>query len=72
MKETSYVMIKPEFANHSEVIGEIKGRLLLSGLTIVKESYIKYDKQRARRHYAEHIGKDFYPCLEAYITSDKA
>lgn len=72
MKQTSYVMVKPEFANHSKVIGEIKGRLKLNGLEIVDEAYIKYDKARARRHYAEHAGKDFYPNLETYITSDKA
>ena len=72
MKQTSYVMVKPEFANNKKVIGEIKGRLEANNLKIVDQSYIRYDKSHAQKHYAEHVGKAFYPALEAYITSDKA
>ena len=72
MEEMSYVMVKPEFANDENVINFIKDRLLSAGLTIVDESYIKYDKKRAAEHYHEHVGKSFYGELEEYITSDKA
>jgi len=35
MKERSYVMIKPEFANYSSVISEVEKRLTNAGLKIV-------------------------------------
>lgn len=72
MKEKSYVMIKREFANSLGVLVEISKRLQETGLKVVKGSYIHYTKEAARKHYAEHVGKDFYPDLEKYITSDKA
>lgn len=72
MEEMSYVMVKPEFANNSDVINFVKDRLVSAGLTIVDESYIRYDKERAAEHYHEHVGKSFYGELEEYITSDKA
>lgn len=72
MKQLSYVMVKPEFANNEKVIKEVKKRLLLDGLNIDREAYVMYDKERAAMHYNEHINKAFYPELEAYITSDKA
>ena len=75
MLEKSYVMIKPEFANHPEVIQEVKNQLLTKSentLSIIKAEYIQYTSEDAKKHYAEHIGKDFYPDLEKYITSDIA
>ena len=75
MKEVSYVMVKPEFANKPEVVEEVKRQLLEKGenkLTILKGEYIRYTAEDAKKHYAEHIGKDFYPNLERYITSDIA
>lgn len=72
MKELSYVMVKPEFANNHSVIAEVKNRLTDAGLEITKASYIQYSVEDAQAHYAEHVGKDFYPALEKYITSDIA
>jgi nucleoside-diphosphate kinase len=75
MLEKSYVMVKPEFANHPEVIQEIKNQLLSKSentLKITKAEYIRYTSEDAQKHYAEHVGKDFYPNLEKYITSDIA
>ena len=72
MKETSYVMVKPEFANKYEVIVDIVNRLESAGLKILKENYVQYTVETAQQHYAEHVGKGFYPELEEYITSDYA
>lgn len=75
MIEKSYVMVKPEFANHPEVIEEVKKQLLNKSetkLNIIKSEYIRYTSEDAQKHYAEHVGKDFYPELEKYITSDIA
>ena len=72
MLEKSYVMVKPEFANHENVVEIIKNQLVENaGLTLLKAGYIRYTNEDAKKHYAEHVGKDFYPNLEEYITSDK-
>ena len=75
MLEKSYVMVKPEFASKPEVVEEVKNQLLNKAenkLTILKGEYIHYTSEYAKKHYAEHVGKDFYPELENYITSDVA
>jgi len=72
MQQTTYVMIKPGFADHQNVIYEIKKRILQARLDIVKFGYVKYSVSDARKHYEEHLGKSFYPELENYITSGKA
>ena len=72
MKQTSYVMVKPGFANNDKVVAEVKKRLKENGISILEEGFIRYDEAHAKRHYHEHVGKSFYPGLEAYITSDKA
>lgn len=75
MIERTYVMVKPEFASNKKVISKIQQRLYLgqgAGLSLIKAGYIQYSVKDARKHYAEHVGKDFYPALEKYITSDIA
>lgn len=72
MKETTYIMVKPGFANNDSVIKEVLKRLTDANLTVKKQGFVKYNKQAAKLHYAEHIGKSFYQELEDYITSDKA
>lgn len=72
MKQTSYVMVKPQFANSKAVVAEIRKRLAAAGLEIKEEAFVRYGANHARQHYAEHVEKDFYPNLERYITSDKA
>lgn len=72
MKQTSYVMVKPGFANNDKVVAEVKKRLKENGISILEEGFIRYDEAHAKRHYHEHVGKSFYPELEAYITSDMA
>lgn len=70
--QTSYVMVKPGFANYEKVIEEIEKRLYEAGFKISEEGYIRYNEDMAKKHYHEHVGKDFYQGLEDYITSDKA
>lgn len=73
-KQTTYVMVKPEFAQACDykAIRIIRSRILEKGLNIVEECFIRYDKDHAKQHYHEHVGKPFYRELEEYITSDRA
>ena len=76
--ETTYVMVKPEFANEAKVISLVKEETLKLGLKIEKAKFVKYGIKEAQAHYAEHFrgsyenAKGFYKELEDYITSDKA
>lgn len=73
MKEISYVMVKPEFANDENVVNYVKDRLVgIEGTTILDEGYVKYDAERAARHYANKLAEPYYPQIEEYMTSDKA
>lgn len=72
MKQTSYVMIKPEFANKSIVILLIKEKLAACGLKIEEEGFVQYDEEHAKQHYCKHVNEEYFPKLEKYITSDKA
>ena len=72
MKEISFVLVKPEFANYPEVIEEIKKRFTAAGLQVNEEGYITYDKEDAMAHYDEHKEKNFFGELVEYLTSDKS
>lgn len=78
MKEKTYIMIKPHFANHEKVINKIKEKIEDLGLEIKDSGFIKYTVDAAQKHYAEHFrgsyenAKGFYKELEDYIVSDKA
>jgi len=60
------VIAKPD-ATERGLIGEIIGRLENKGLRIVAADLRVIDESLAERHYAEHIGKSFYPELVAFI-----
>lgn len=72
MKEISYVMIKPEFANDPRIIRLIKAKLEACGLKIEEEGFVQYDEEHAKQHYCKHVNEKYFPKLEKYITSDKA
>lgn len=64
--ERSYVMIKPGFLHHEE---EIVKRLNNIGAQITHKKIMKLDNDILNRHYAEHIGKDFFENLVDYMKS---
>lgn len=78
MTQISYVMVKPGFANNPKVVEYVKQRLQDAGLEIQAEKQIRYTREIAQKHYAEHFrgsyenAKGFYKELEDYIVSDVA
>jgi nucleoside-diphosphate kinase len=66
--ERTLVLIKPD-AMQRGLAGEIISRLERRGLKIVGIRMLKVGKPLARKHYAEHEGKPFFPGLVDYITS---
>jgi nucleoside-diphosphate kinase len=66
--ERTLVLAKPD-AMQRGLAGEIIRRLEQRGLKIVAMKLMQIDEGLARRHYAEHEGKPFFPGLVDYITS---
>ena len=66
--ERTLVLIKPDAVRRG-LIGEVLGRFERKGLTVVAMDQRTIDGATADRHYAEHVERDFYPPLRAFITS---
>jgi nucleoside-diphosphate kinase len=68
MLQQTLVLLKPDAVKRG-LIGEIISRFEKAGLKIVAMKMVWVDRKLARKHYEEHVKKDFYPGLEAFITS---
>ncbi|MDK2835368.1 MAG: nucleoside-diphosphate kinase [Thermosediminibacterales bacterium] len=66
--ERSFVMIKPDGVRR-RLIGCILKRFEKKNLTIKGLKLIKIEEEKAKIHYKEHTGKDFFDKLIKYITS---
>jgi len=66
--ERTLVLIKPD-ALQRGLTGAILSRLEGKGLKLVGLKMLHMDEALARRHYAIHEGKPFFPGLVAFITS---
>jgi len=66
--EHTFIMVKPDGVVRG-LIGEIISRFEEKGMTLEKIRRLTIDDSLARRHYAEHLEKPFFPELLAFITS---
>lgn len=66
--ERTLVLIKPD-AMQRGLAGEVISRLERRGLKIAAIRMLKVSTALAKKHYAEHDGKPFFPGLVEYITS---
>jgi len=66
--ESTYVMIKPDGVARG-LVGEVVGRFERKNLTLTKMRMLTIDEALARRHYAEHTERPFFPELLEFITS---
>jgi nucleoside-diphosphate kinase len=66
--QQTLVLVKPD-AMQRGLAGEIISRLERRGLKIVAMKMLQMDQTLAKRHYAVHEGKTFFPGLIEYITS---
>lgn len=65
------VLCKPDAVERGHV-GEIIGRFEAKGLKIVGMRLLTIDESLASKHYAEHVGKPFYPELVEFIGRSPA
>ncbi|MBC6308338.1 nucleoside-diphosphate kinase [Listeria sp. FSL L7-1582] len=66
--ERTYLMVKPDGVERG-LIGEVVARLEKKGLKLVGAKLMRIDEDLATQHYAEHVGKPFFPDLLQFITS---
>jgi len=66
--ERTFIAIKPDAVQRG-LIGKIIMRIEDKGFKIAGLKMLQVTPELAAKHYAEHIGKPFYPDLVKFITS---
>ena len=66
--ERTLILLKPDTVER-QLVGTILHRFEQRGLKIVAMRMLYFTPELARKHYADHVDKPFYPGLETYITS---
>jgi nucleoside-diphosphate kinase len=67
-QENTFIMVKPDGVQRG-LIGEIISRFERKGLSLERIRKLEITEDLARRHYAEHVDKPFFPELLEFITS---
>jgi len=67
MSENTFVMVKPDGVARG-LVGEVIGRFERKGLRLTQIRMLTIDEDLARRHYAEHVERPFFPELLDFIT----
>jgi nucleoside-diphosphate kinase len=68
MTQRTLVLLKPDAVRRG-LVGNILARFEAKGLTLVAMELRTIDGSKADEHYAEHVERDFYPPLRAFVTS---
>ncbi|MFY0406271.1 nucleoside-diphosphate kinase [Solicola sp. PLA-1-18] len=68
MSERTLVLLKPDAVRRG-LVGELLSRYEAKGLMLVALEQRTIDAAQADAHYAEHVERDFYPPLRAFVTS---
>jgi nucleoside-diphosphate kinase len=68
MSQRTLLLIKPDAVRRG-LVGDVLSRFEAKGLSIVALEQRTIDGALADEHYAEHVDRDFYPPLRAFVTS---
>jgi nucleoside-diphosphate kinase len=68
MTQRTLVLLKPDAVRRG-LVGEVISRFEAKGLTIVALEQRRITGEHADAHYSEHVDRDFYPPLRAFVTS---
>ena len=68
MMEQSLVFVKPDGVSRG-LVGEVIRRFEARGLRLLQLTMMTLTDGLADAHYAEHLGKAFYPDLKMYVMS---
>jgi nucleoside-diphosphate kinase len=65
--ERTFVMVKPDGVERG-MVGEVISRFERRGFRLCGMKSMCIDNELAKRHYAEHVDKPFFPSLSAFIS----
>ncbi|HZG98503.1 MAG TPA: nucleoside-diphosphate kinase [Nocardioidaceae bacterium] len=68
MTSRTLVLLKPDTVRRG-LMGQVLSRYEAKGLRVVAMDMRTITAEVADRHYAEHVDRDFYPPLRAFVTS---
>jgi len=66
--QRTLVLVKPDAVRRG-LVGNIVSRFEAKGLKVLALELRTIDDETADEHYSEHVAKDFYPPLRAFVTS---
>ena len=69
--DRTFVICKPDAVERG-LVGEILARFERRNLRLVRAELRTIDRATAEKHYAEHVGKPFFPSLVDFITRGPA
>lgn len=65
--ERTLVLFKPDCVQR-RLVGRVLSRFEDKGFNVIAMKMMRITPELAKRHYAEHVNKPFYPGLEEFIT----
>jgi nucleoside-diphosphate kinase len=65
--ERTLILLKPDCVQR-RLMGRIIARFEDKALNIIALKMMRVTPELAKKHYAEHVQKDWYPTLESFIT----
>jgi nucleoside-diphosphate kinase len=65
--ERTLVLLKPDCVQR-RLMGRVIARFEDKGLNIIALKMMRVTPDLAKKHYAEHVNKSWYPALEGFIT----
>jgi nucleoside-diphosphate kinase len=65
--ERTLILLKPDCVQR-RLVGRVIARLEDKGLNIIAMKMMRLTPELAKKHYAEHVTKSWYPALEGFIT----
>ena len=65
--QRTFIILKPDCVQR-RLMGEVISRFEAKGLNFVAMKMLRITPDLAKKHYAEHVDKGWYPNLEGFIT----
>ncbi len=65
--ERTLILLKPDCVQR-RLMGRVISRFEEKGLNFIAMKMMRVTPELAKKHYAEHVKKDWYPALESFIT----
>jgi len=65
--ERTLILLKPDCVQR-RLMGRVIARFEDKGLNIIAMKMMRVTPDLAKKHYAEHVAKNWYPALESFIT----